>query len=99
MPDFENQPKRVEGRKIFLGGIVKMFSGAEISLSETPFYTNEDVSLRLKAMADTLPTLKMAFTDQFREELKIKMIEHRDRMSDPADIANINRMLQELASP
>jgi hypothetical protein len=99
MPDFESQPNRVEGRRIFRRGIATLFSGAEISLSETFLYAAEDISLLLQAMADTLPVLKTVFSDDFREEIKIKLVEDRDRMSDPADIANINRMLQELATP
>lgn len=98
IPDFENQPVRVEGRQRMYAGIVTMFSGAQVTLSEKGFYTDEDLSLLLQGMADTLADLERVFTLEFRRELQIKLNEDKARFNTPGDIANIERMLRELES-
>jgi len=98
IPDFYNQPIRVEGRRKAHAGVVTMFAGAEVSLSETDFYSTEDVSYLLQGMADTLPALKVAFTPEYREELRIKLNEHRARLDGVEDRAILDRMLLELGA-
>lgn len=94
--DFEKQPVRVEGRRKVLNGAMTMFSGAEVSLSETHFYSDEDISQLLAGMAETLPVLKAAFTPDYRTELRIKLKEHKARLDRPQDRASIDRMLREV---
>jgi hypothetical protein len=77
-------------------GIAKMFLGAAISLSETHFYSGDDVSLILAAMADTLPTVKNSFTPDFRSEIRKKLEEYRNGMTKSNDIRNLDRMIAEL---
>jgi len=98
IPDFDNQPTRVEGRWKIRAGAVTMFSGAEVSLSEAHFYTEEDFSRMLQGMADTFPTFNKAFTPEFREEIRIKLNEDKGRFKKAEDIANVERMLRELDS-
>ncbi len=98
IPDFENQPVRVQGRQRVHAGVATMFSGAQVTLSARDFYTDEDLSLLLQGMADTLPVLEKVFTSEFRKELQIKLNEDKARFSDSGDMANIERMLRELES-
>ena len=98
IPDFDNQPNRVEGRRKMRAGAVTMFSGVEVSLSESYFYTEQDFSRMLQGMADTFPTFNKAFTPEFREEIRLKLNEDKGRFKKAEDIANIDRMLRELDS-
>jgi hypothetical protein len=98
IPDFDNQPNRVEGRRKMRAGAVTMFSGVEVSLSESYFYTEQDFSRMLQGMADTFPTFNKAFTPEFREEIRLKLNKNKGRFKKAEDIANIDRMLRELDS-
>jgi hypothetical protein len=96
IPHDDKYAKRMEGAKLVRSGLTNMFSGAETSLSERPFYSPDDISLLLQAMADTLPSVRNLLASDFRLELCGKLTAHRKRATRSNDIRNLDRMLAEL---
>ena len=89
---------RMEGVKKMHSGLTTIFVGAEISLSERAIYSDEDLSILLRAMASTLPTMKAWFSDDYRHELRHKLQSDRSKFTRQEDIQNIDKMLEALAS-
>ncbi len=87
---------RMEGLAMIRHGATNAFLGLVTSLSERPFYSDNDISLMLQAMADTLPSLKTMFAQDVREELRNKLQLHRAKATRSNDITNLDYMLVEL---
>lgn len=96
IPHDDKYPTRMEGVKMVGSGLTNIFLGAETSLSERPFYSPEDITLILQAMAEALPSIKDFFAPDFRAELKSKLNRHRRDMLQPSDIQNLERMIKDL---
>ena len=77
-------------------GMTSIFSGAEKSLSETKFYTSDDRSMILVAMAETLPKISQAFSADFAKELRQRLEELRPKYPSPADSRAFDSMLDTL---
>jgi hypothetical protein len=89
---------RMDGLKMVRSGYTNMIFGAATSVSERAFYSPDDVSVMLSAIADTLHVLKSNLADDARAELARKLDEERKFMSKPSDIHNLDRALAELRS-
>jgi hypothetical protein len=96
IPHDDKYATRMEGLKRVGSGLTNIFLGATASLSERPFYSTDDISLLLQAMADTLPAYKNYFAPDFRSELHGKLNTHRKAATKPNDIKNLDLMLAEL---
>ena len=98
VPRDDKYPVRVNGLKQMNAGLTEIFAGAVTSLSETSFYTPEDLSLMLDAMAETLPSMKKSFAPDYRIELRKKLEADRATFSRPQDARDIQQMLTDLES-
>ncbi len=87
---------RMDGLTRMRSGLTTMFLGAETSLSERQFYTPDDISLLLEAMADTLPSFRSLFASDFLVELHNKLSVHRKNAIRPNDVKSLERMLAAL---
>jgi hypothetical protein len=87
---------RMDGFRKMRSGMTTMFVGAETSLSEGKIYSQDDLSIMLEAMASTLPTLKSAFTADYRVELSQKLEAHKRDFKQKEDLKRIEQMLTEL---
>lgn len=92
----EKYASRMDGVVKIKSGLTTMLVGAEASLSETRFYSAEDVSLMMEAMAVTLPSMKSLLSPDFRAELLRKLETRRNAAKRADDIKNLDRMLAEL---
>jgi hypothetical protein len=97
-PDQRN-PQFAKGLEQMRSGIATMFAGAEKSLSETRFYSAEDISVLLTAMAETMPRVSKAFSAEFRSELCQRLEERRAESPDASDAKSIQAMLDVLGKP
>jgi len=93
----EKYAVRMDGIKKMNSGLTTIFVGAENSLAEQKFYSAEDLSLLLKAMSETLPRVKKAFSADYRVELRKKLTSHRTSFKKKEDIQHIDEMLKELS--
>jgi len=98
VPSFNSDQARVDGLKKVHAGITTVFLGAEVSLSETSIYTADDLTVLLEAMDATLPTLKKAFSTEFKTEMRVKLRADKARFNNVDDMQHIERMLAELSS-
>ena len=96
VPSFDSDQARVDGLKKVHAGITTVFLGAEVSLSETNMYSADDLTVLLDAMDATLPTLKKAFSAEFKAEMRVKLRADKTRFDNADDIQHIERMLAEL---
>ena len=96
IPRDETYPARMEGLRQVRSGLTTLFVGTERSLSEREFYSAEDLSLMLDAMATTLPVLRSAFPPEYPAQLREQLETHRASFTDEKDRQNIDRMLDEL---
>jgi hypothetical protein len=87
---------RMEGLKKMKSGLTSVFVGAEQTLTEQNGFSSSDRSRILEAMAETLPTMKKAFTQDYKVELRQKLQADRAKFSDKADVLRIDSMLNEL---
>lgn len=97
IPRDEKYAVRMEGLQRMRSGMTNVFLGATTSIGESHFYSADDISLMLQAMAESLPALKHQFAADFRAELRAKLQAHRTGATKPADAQNLDRMLAELA--
>ena len=97
IPRDENYTVRMDGIKKMNSGLTTIFVGAENSLAEQKFYSAEDLSLLLKAMSETLPRVKKAFSADYRVELRKKLTSHKSSFKRKEDIQRIDEMLKELS--
>jgi hypothetical protein len=88
---------RLAGLKKMNSGLTTIFVGAEASLGENTFYSQEDLSGLLQAMADVLPTVKRAFLSDYKIELRKKLQARQASFSDQNDAANLKKMIAELS--
>jgi len=95
-PRDDKYAARLDGLRLIRSAMTNIFLGATTSLSETHFYSADDVSLMLEAMADTLPAARNMLAADFRSELRKKLEALRERMARPVDVKNLDRMLTEL---
>jgi hypothetical protein len=98
IPKDDKYPVRMDGLKRTNGGLTSIFVGAEMSLSETKFYSPEDLSLLLGAMAETLPVVKKAFPPDYRIELRKKLESRKSAFPRKEDAQSIQRMIDELGT-
>jgi hypothetical protein len=96
IPKDDNYRIRMEGLSKVRSGLTNMFLGAETTLSEKAFYTSDDLSLLIGAMADALPSIKALLAPDFRMELRQKLEVHRKAARKPDDLENLERMVAEL---
>jgi hypothetical protein len=96
IPKDESYAKRMEGLKQMYSGMSTQFQGAEAMLGETKVYSQPERSLLLDAMADALPVLKKAFSQDFRVELRKKFEEDRKLFSSSQDLDRLQSMIREL---
>ena len=97
IPKDEKYAVRMDGLKQIYSGLTTMFAGAETSLSEKKFYSAEDLSLLLTAMAETLPIVKKAFASDYKLELRKKLESRRAAFPQSEDAQKLQRMISELA--
>jgi hypothetical protein len=97
IPRDDNYGVRMDGLKKMNSGLVTIFVGAENSLAERKFYSAEDLSLLLKAMSETLPRVKKAFSADYPVELRKKLTSHKSHFKSKEDIRYIDEMLKELS--
>jgi len=97
IPKDNRYEARMKGLDQVKYGLTQMLVGAEVTLNERSYYTADDLSLITSAMAESLPSMKTMLADDFRAELRRKLVEHRKAATRPADIRNFDRMLAELA--
>jgi hypothetical protein len=96
IPHDEKYSVRMDGLALVRSGATNVFLGLVTSLSERSFYSDDDISLMLQAMADTLPSLKQLFAHDFRVELHNKLSAYLRLATRPKDLKNLDRMLAEL---
>jgi hypothetical protein len=96
IPRDDKYAVRMDGVRLMRSGMTNVFLGATTSLTESHFYSADDISLMLEAMADTLPALKHQFAPDFRAELRDKLKEQRDGTTRSVDLQNLDRLLTEL---
>jgi len=96
VPHDDKYATRMEGLKTYYSGMTTMFVGSEMSLSEKSTYTDDDLSLLLESMAQTLPGMKVAFTADYKQELHKKLQADKASFSKEKDTANLQRMIDEL---
>jgi hypothetical protein len=87
---------RLDGLKKMNSGLTSIFVGAESSLGENTFYSQEDLSLLLQAMADTLPTVKRAFPPDYKIEFRKKLEARLPSFPAEQDTANLKKMIAEI---
>ena len=97
-PKDEKLPVRMEGLKGAYSSLTTMYAGAETSLSEKRFYSANDLSLLLDAMAETVPTVKKAFLPDYKIELRKQMELHRAEFPRPQDKQDIQKVIDTLGS-
>ena len=98
VPKDEKYPVRMAGLKQTYSGLTTAFVGAETSLSETRFYSPDDLTALLDAMSETLPTVKKVFSPDYKRELRKKLESHRAAFLRAEDTKNIQKMIDELQS-
>jgi len=98
IPQDEKYAVRMAGVKQAYSGLTSMFVGAEMSLSEARFYSPADLTLLLKAMAETLPLAKKAFTADYKLELRNKLKAHQATFTGAEDAKTLDQMIAELAA-
>jgi hypothetical protein len=98
VPKDEKYAIRIEGVKKTYAGLTRMFVGAEASLSEKSFYSSENLSDLLTAMAETLPRVEKAFSPDFKVELRKKLESRKAAFPGKRDEENIQRMIDELGA-
>ena len=98
VPRDEKYATRVEGVKKMQAGFTTAFGGAEITLTEDNGFSAADRSLVLKAMADTLPTLKRAFPPDYKEELRQRLEADRAKLNGAEDRRLLDAMISQLGS-
>ena len=96
MPRDDKYATRMDALKRWYSDLTTVFVGAEVSLSERHYFSADDLSAILDAMATTLPRLKKAFAQDYRVELRKKLEADRTRFNDREDTAKIDRMIREL---
>ncbi|HMJ66510.1 MAG TPA: hypothetical protein VK615_14285, partial [Candidatus Binatia bacterium] len=87
----------MDGLKKMNSGLTTVFVGAENSLAEQKFYSADDLSLLLKAMSETLPRVRNAFSPDYRIELRKKLTSHKSSFKKKEDLRYIDEMLRELS--
>jgi hypothetical protein len=73
IPRDDKYATRMDALRRFYSDLTTVFVGAEVSLSERNYYSQDDLSAILDAMAITLPRLKKAFAQDYRIELRKKL--------------------------
>lgn len=96
VPRDDQYAARVQGVEQFKSGLTAMFVGAEASLSEQGFYSSEDRSGLLAAMAETLPTVGKIFAADYKVELRRKLEARRAAFPGEQDARNLQAMVDEL---
>ena len=96
VPHDDHYAARMQGVAQFKSGLTTMFAGAEVSLSEKDFYSSEDRSLLLAAMAETLPAINKIFAPDYRVELRRKLEGHRAAFPDDQDARHLQAMIDTL---
>ena len=98
IPRDDKYDTRMDGVKRMRSGLTTMFVGAETSLFDRKFYSSDDLSTLLEAMASTLPHFKGAFSTEYRIELQKKLESHESDFKNADDVRRIKMMLTELKS-
>jgi hypothetical protein len=96
IPKDEKYEIRMDGLKKMYSGMTTIFVGAESSLSERHFYSDEDCSLLLEAMSETIGRIKKAFTAEYRVELGKKLELQKSKFKKQTDLRRIEAVLNEL---
>lgn len=95
VPKDDKYEVRMRGVKQMYSGLTSVFAGATTSLTETSFYSTNDISGLLRAMQDSLPTLMQAFSPDYMLELQRKLTEQKSHFTGQ-DLKYIDKMLKEL---
>ena len=98
IPKDEKYEVRMAGVKQAISGLTSMYVGAEMSLSETRLYTPADLTVLLKAMAETLPVVQKAFSADYRLELRRKMEAHQAAFPGAEDAKMLQQIIAALGA-
>jgi len=98
IPKDDKYEIRLDGLKRMHSGMTTVFVGVEASLSETSFYSPEDLSLLLQTMAEVLPSIKKAFPGGYEIELRNKLKARRAAFPNEKDATNLRKMIEEIDS-
>ena len=77
IPKDDKYEVRMQGLKQMYAGLTTSFAGAVTSLSETKFYSDDDLTIILTAMHATLPILKQGFTPDYKGELQVRLARYK----------------------
>ena len=95
IPNDERYEARMQGLQTMYDGLTTSFVGAEVSLSETGFYSKGDLSIILQGMAKSLPKLIQGFSSDYKQELKGKLRAHQQNFTG-TDLELLRNMIQQL---
>ena len=98
VPRDEKYATRVASMKTTQTAYAATLGDAEIMLTAEHGFSAAGRSLVLRAMADTLPTLKRAFQPFYREELRQKLEADRAKLSDAEDRRLLDAMIGQLGN-
>lgn len=98
LPRDDTYATRMEGMARMSSGLATVFVGAETTLRELHYYTQEDLSRVLSAMAASLPRIAPILPADFRQEMYGRLAAHRAVFVEPADLENLETMLRILAA-
>ena len=98
IPKDDKYAARMDAVKNMRSGLTTVFVGVEISLGETNFYTADDLSQLLDAMAETLPIAERMFTPDYKTELRKKLEARRPAFPRPEDACRLQGMISQLRS-
>lgn len=96
IPKDERYEIRLDGLKKMYSGMTTVFVGAEASLGESNFYSHEDLSVLLQAMAEVLPVVQRAFPPDYKIELRKKLEARLSAFPAEQDTANLKKMIVEI---
>lgn len=95
LPKDDTYEYRIQALKEAYGGLTTTFAASESTLGETKAFTAGDLSLILQAMRATLPTLKQAFSEEFKSELEKKLADRKGQFKGE-DLAALDEMIKVL---
>ena len=98
VPKDEKYATRVASMKDMQTSYSSTLGDAEIMLTAEHGFSAAGRSLVLKAMADTLPTLKRAFQPFYKEELRQRLEADRAKLNDAEDRRLLDAMISQLGN-
>src|SRR5262249_20787681 len=93
IPKDDTYEDRMKGLQTMKQGVTTVFSGAEVSLSETKIYDASDLSVLLRAMAECLPVVDRSFSSATKQEFSRKLQSRMNQFTGPEDREALTAML------